>query len=125
MTRYFFYFGISWALGAFFCFVSNFRLRCRGTPGRWLFFISIPLGLALAVFSMSFMWQFDLNTRIAGFPFATAAFQRDTEQSPYLDYVGPLTGLFLTANAICWGLGLQIPLYFASRFGLLRRKIES
>ena len=125
MTRYFFYLGIVWAMLAFFCFVSNFKLRRRGTPGRYLFFVSILLGLGLGFLSMFCMWQYDVNTRLAGFPFAAAAFRRDNELSPYLDYVGPLTGMFLAANALCWGLFLQIPLYFAARFRLLGGKAES
>ena len=66
-------------------------------------------------------YQLDERTRIIGFPLPAAAFQQ-SENGLWADFVGPLTGPFMFANAV---VNTGVVLYVLSVLEAFRRRDSS
>ena len=104
--------GTIFLLASGFAAYANVRKYCAGAQNKKSFWALSLVGLALAVTSMFMTWPYDINTKIVGFPFPAAVFQRESESSHWQDYVGPLTAVFMCLNALFWMLIPHLALYF-------------
>ena len=79
-------------------------------------FLTIPgIGAILAGCSLFVVWPYDINTKIVGFPFPAAAWERDSDGGPWIDFVGDITTPMFFANGVCWAVSFQIPLFLWQR----------
>lgn len=100
-------------LASMFAAYANIRkYRTGAIKNKKIFWVLNIVGLALAAASMFMIWPYDTNTKIVGFPFPAAVFQRESETSQWQDYVGPMTSVFVCLNALFWLLIPHLPLQF-------------
>lgn len=102
---------LSGTVAAFF----NFKKYQQGLITGRMFWVIFGLGIIFAACSIFIVWPYDTNTRIVGFPFPAAAWQRSADGGAWADYVGIMTIPILIANGVCWAMSLQIPLYLWNR----------
>ena len=80
----------------------------------WRFWLAAVVTVAMGTVAGQASYFVDENTRIVGIPFPAAAFQR--EDGVWLDFVGPMTGPFMLANAFAWAGLLQVALLAGLRW---------
>jgi len=98
--------GIAILIASVTCSILNLkRYKKKDLSGKKYILLGV-LGLLAGCVSIFIEYPYSDEYKIAGFPFAAAAFQK-TEHG-WIDYVGVMTPVFMAANFICWALLPQV-----------------
>lgn len=78
----------------------NVRQMRSGGEARFghLVWLTLATGIALAIGSFFVVYPYSERSRIVGFPFPAAAWEKDGNH--WLDFVSPLSPVFSCANAV-------------------------